>query len=125
VTHKHNTCPELIPSPESKKQANEGLPCVGTALFGAFTPRGGRATISPVKTNATRRLDKLGIVYELRDYEVDRDDWSAIKVASQVGLPAQQVFKTLVAKGDVNGIALAVVVVDNEGPDFSQIGFEK
>ncbi len=67
-----------------------------------------------MKTNATRQLDRLGIRYELRDYEVDPDDLSAIKVASQVGLPPNQVFKTLVAKGDKNGIALAVVPGDAE-----------
>ena len=67
-----------------------------------------------MKTNATRQLDKLGIHYELREYEVDLDDLSAIKVASQVGLPPDQVFKTLVAKGDVHGVLLAVVPGDAE-----------
>jgi len=67
-----------------------------------------------MKTNATRQLDKLGIHYELREYEVDPDDLSAIKVAGQIGLPADQVFKTLVAKGDVHGVLLAVVPGDAE-----------
>lgn len=67
-----------------------------------------------MKTNATRQLDKLGIPYQLREYEVDPNDLSAIKVAAQVGLPARQVFKTLVAKGDLHGIALAVVPGDLE-----------
>ncbi len=67
-----------------------------------------------MKTNATRQLDKLGIHYELREYEVDPDDLSAIKVAGQIGLPADQVFKTLVAKGDVHGILMAVVPGDAE-----------
>jgi Cys-tRNA(Pro)/Cys-tRNA(Cys) deacylase len=67
-----------------------------------------------MKTNATRQLDKLGIHYELREYEVDPEDLSAIKVAAQVGLPADQVFKTLVAKGDVHGILMAVVPGDQE-----------
>jgi Cys-tRNA(Pro)/Cys-tRNA(Cys) deacylase len=67
-----------------------------------------------VKTNATRQLDKLGIAYDVRDYEVDPDDLSAVKVASQIGLPPSQVFKTLVAKGDVKGIVLAVVPGDQE-----------
>lgn len=62
-----------------------------------------------MKTNAARELDKLGIRYELRDYEVDPDDLSAIKVASQVGLPPEQVFKTLVAKGETTGIVMAVI----------------
>jgi Cys-tRNA(Pro)/Cys-tRNA(Cys) deacylase len=67
-----------------------------------------------MKTNATRQLDKLGIRYELRDYEVDPDDLSALKVASQIGLPPSQVFKTLCAKGDDQGIVLAVVPGDAE-----------
>jgi Cys-tRNA(Pro)/Cys-tRNA(Cys) deacylase len=67
-----------------------------------------------MKTNATRQLDNLGITYQLRQYEVDPDDLSAIKVAGQIGLPASQVFKTLVAKGDLHGIILAVVPGDLE-----------
>jgi Cys-tRNA(Pro)/Cys-tRNA(Cys) deacylase len=65
-----------------------------------------------VKTNATRLLDTLGIRYELRDYPVDPDDLSAVKVAGQVGLPAAQVFKTLCAKGDRHGLAFAVIPGD-------------
>ena len=67
-----------------------------------------------MKTNATRQLDQLGIAYELRDYEVDLDDLGAVKVASQIGLPAAQVFKTLCAKGDDGTIVFAVVPGDRE-----------
>jgi Cys-tRNA(Pro)/Cys-tRNA(Cys) deacylase len=67
-----------------------------------------------MKTNATRWLDKLGIAYELREYEVDPEDLSAVKVAVQIGLPANQVFKTLCAKGDDGAIVLAVVAGDSE-----------
>jgi len=67
-----------------------------------------------MKTNATRQLEKLSISYELREYKVTPEDLSAIKVASQIGLPARQVFKTLVAKGDQYGIVLAVVPGDLE-----------
>jgi Cys-tRNA(Pro)/Cys-tRNA(Cys) deacylase len=47
------------------------------------------------KTNAARLLDSLGIHYELRAYEVDPDDLTAISVARKIGLPPEQVFKTL------------------------------
>ncbi len=67
-----------------------------------------------MKTNATRQLDKLGISYELREYEVDPNDLSALKVASQIGLPPNQVFKTLCAKTDDGSIVLAVVAGDCE-----------
>ncbi|MGE6762547.1 Cys-tRNA(Pro) deacylase [Corallococcus interemptor] len=62
-----------------------------------------------MKTNAARLLDSLGIAYTLRDYDVDPDDLSAETVAAKVGMPAEQVFKTLVAKGDRTGVLMAVV----------------
>jgi Cys-tRNA(Pro)/Cys-tRNA(Cys) deacylase len=62
-----------------------------------------------MKTNATRILDELGVSYTLREYEVDPDDLSAETVASKIGLPAEQVFKTLVARGDRGGVYLAVI----------------
>lgn len=67
-----------------------------------------------MKTNAARILDGLGVAYELRSYEVDLEDLSAVTVAAKVGLPAEQVFKTLVARGDRNGICLAVVPGDGQ-----------
>jgi Cys-tRNA(Pro)/Cys-tRNA(Cys) deacylase len=67
-----------------------------------------------VKTNAARQLDTLGIKYELREYEVDPEDLSAETVAAKVGLPAEQVFKTLVARGDRTGVLMAVVPGDAE-----------
>lgn len=62
-----------------------------------------------MKTNAARILDRLGISYELRTYEVDPEDLSAQTVAAKVGLPLDQVWKTLVARGDRNGVCLAVI----------------
>jgi Cys-tRNA(Pro)/Cys-tRNA(Cys) deacylase len=62
-----------------------------------------------VKTNAVRLLDAAKIGYELREYEVDPEDLSAETVAAKVNLPLEQVFKTLVMRGDRNGVCLAVV----------------
>ncbi|MBK5257961.1 MAG: Cys-tRNA(Pro) deacylase [Thermoanaerobaculia bacterium] len=62
-----------------------------------------------MKTNAARLLDGLDIPYELRSYAVDPDDLSAESVAAKVGIPPEQVFKTLVARGDRNGVCFAVV----------------
>lgn len=62
-----------------------------------------------MKTNAVRQLETLQIAYELRDYEVDPDDLAAESVARKVGMPAEQVFKTLVARGDRHGVCFAVV----------------
>ena len=61
-----------------------------------------------MKTNAARLLDRLGVSYELRDYEVGDDHLDAETVAERIGLPPEQVFKTLVARGDRNGVCLAV-----------------
>lgn len=66
------------------------------------------------KTNAARLLDQMGIRYELREYEVDPEDLAAETVAAKIGLPPEQVFKTLVARGDRNGTCLAVIPGDQE-----------
>ena len=65
-----------------------------------------------VKTNAVRVLDRLGIKYELRGYEVD--DLSAGTVAAKIGIPPEQLFKTLAVQGDRNGICLAVISATEE-----------
>jgi Cys-tRNA(Pro)/Cys-tRNA(Cys) deacylase len=67
-----------------------------------------------VKTNAVRVLDRLGINYELREYDVDPDDLSAETVAAKIGLPPEQVFKTLVVHGDRNGSCLGVISANQE-----------
>jgi Cys-tRNA(Pro)/Cys-tRNA(Cys) deacylase len=66
------------------------------------------------KTNAVRLLDQLNIAYELREYEVDPEDLAAETVAAKIGLPAEQVFKTLLARGDRNGLCMAVIPGDME-----------
>jgi len=74
------------------------------------------------KTNAARLLDQMGIHYELREYEVDPNDLAAETVAAKIGLPPEQVFKTLVAagvasgvvSGDRHGISMAVIPGDQE-----------
>lgn len=61
------------------------------------------------KTNAARQLDRLGISYELKEYVVDETDLSAENVAGKVGLPLEQVFKTLAVRGDKNGVVMACI----------------
>ena len=60
-------------------------------------------------TNAARILARMGIKFELRDYQVDEEDLSAENVASKVGLPLDQVWKTLVVRGDRKGVLFAVL----------------
>ena len=62
-----------------------------------------------MKTNAVRLLDQLGISYELRHYEVDPDDLAAESVAAKIGMPPEQVFKTLIVRGDRQGPCFAVI----------------
>lgn len=62
-----------------------------------------------MKTNAIRILEGMKIPFEVKEYEVDPEDLSAETVAAKVGLPCEQVFKTLVARGDRNGVCLAVI----------------
>ena len=66
------------------------------------------------KTNAARLLDQMGIQYELREYEADSEDFDAETVAAKIGLPPGQLFKTLVARGDRDGICMAVIPADTE-----------
>ena len=61
------------------------------------------------KTNAARILDKLGIDYEIKTYEVDENDLSAVHVAQVVGMDVKTVFKTLVTRGDKTGVIMAVI----------------
>jgi Cys-tRNA(Pro)/Cys-tRNA(Cys) deacylase len=66
------------------------------------------------KTNAARLLDRAGIHYELREYAVDETDLSAPHVAAAIGMPPEQVFKTLVARGDRTGVLLAAIPASSE-----------
>lgn len=66
------------------------------------------------KTNAARMLDKSKIVYKLVPYEVDEDDLSAKHVAESLGENIEQVFKTLVLRGDKTGYLVCVVPGDHE-----------
>jgi Cys-tRNA(Pro)/Cys-tRNA(Cys) deacylase len=65
--------------------------------------------MNKTKTNAVRMLEAEGVSYELREYEVDENDLSAPHVAEAIGMPPEQVFKTLVARGDRSGVLLACI----------------
>ncbi len=61
------------------------------------------------KTNAARLLETAGIPFELLPYEVDENNLAAEHVAEQLGEPIEQVFKTLVLRGDRTGLFVCVV----------------
>ena len=66
------------------------------------------------KTNAARILDEMKINYQLIEYAVDEEHLDAVHVAASVGMPANQVFKTLVVRGDKNGVIFAVIPGNGE-----------
>ena len=66
------------------------------------------------KTNAARLLDAKGIGYELAEYEVDESDLSAAKLAIKIGQNIEQIFKTLVLRGDKTGVFVAVIPGNEE-----------
>ncbi|GET20536.1 Cys-tRNA(Pro) deacylase [Prolixibacter denitrificans] len=61
------------------------------------------------KTNAARILDRQKISYQLAEYTVDENDLSAEHLAEVSGFPVEKVYKTLVARGDRNGIFVCVI----------------
>jgi Cys-tRNA(Pro)/Cys-tRNA(Cys) deacylase len=72
------------------------------------------ASLHRNKTNAARLLDALAITYELRAYEVDPDDLTAISVARKINLPIEQVFKTLLTRTGEGQHLFAVIPGDCE-----------
>jgi Cys-tRNA(Pro)/Cys-tRNA(Cys) deacylase len=73
-----------------------------------------------MKTNGARFLENLGIAFELHEYEVDPEDLSAVSVARKVGMPPEQVFKTLLTTGGPGIYVFAVIPGDAE-VDFKKL----
>ncbi len=73
-----------------------------------------------MKTNGARLLESLGIAFELREYEVDPNDLTAIRVAQKIGMPAAQVFKTLITTDGRGAHVFAVIPGDAE-LDFKKL----
>jgi Cys-tRNA(Pro)/Cys-tRNA(Cys) deacylase len=73
-----------------------------------------------MKTNGARFLESLKIPFELREYEVDPEDLSAITVAKKINMPPEQVFKTLLTTGGPGAYAFAVIPGDAE-LDFKKL----
>ena len=72
-----------------------------------------------MKTNGARFLESLGMAFELLEYEVDPDDLSAITVAKKIGMPPEQVFKTLLTTGGPGEYIFAVI------PGNAELDFKK
>lgn len=63
------------------------------------------------KTNAVRLVEKAGIAYEEKFYDYDESDLSGTHAAQVLGIPEEQVFKTLVARGTKTGINVFCIPV--------------
>jgi Cys-tRNA(Pro)/Cys-tRNA(Cys) deacylase len=72
-----------------------------------------------MKTNGARLLESLGIPFALQEYEVDPDDLSARTVAKKIGMPPEQVFKTLLTTGGPDAYIFAVI------PGNAELDFKK
>lgn len=66
------------------------------------------------KTNAMRLLEAEQISYETAQYEYDEAHLSGEYAAQAIGMAAEQVFKTLVTRGDKTGILVFCVPVNQE-----------
>ena len=66
------------------------------------------------KTNAMRMLDAAKIAYRVLEYQVDENDLSGVHIAEQLGFPEEQMFKTLVARGDKTGPLVFCIPVAEE-----------
>ena len=63
------------------------------------------------KTNAMRLMAQAGIPIRVQEYEVDESDLSGLHAAEQLGMPPEQIFKTLVARGDKTGVCVFCIPV--------------
>ena len=63
------------------------------------------------KTNAIRLLEKANIPCEEKFYAYSEDDLSGAHAAQVLGIPEEQVFKTLVARGVKTGINVFCIPV--------------
>ncbi|HPE15532.1 MAG TPA: Cys-tRNA(Pro) deacylase [Oscillospiraceae bacterium] len=66
------------------------------------------------KTNAMRLLDAAGVFYRTAGYDYDESDLSGVHAAEAIGMPPEQVFKTLVARGDRTGPLVFCIPVAEE-----------
>lgn len=63
------------------------------------------------KTNAMRLMEQAGISIRVLEYEVDESDLSGLHAAQELHVPPEQIFKTLVARGDKTGICVFCIPV--------------
>ncbi len=63
------------------------------------------------KTNAVRLVEQAKLPFRQTEYDYDENDLSGLHAAEAIGMPPEQVFKTLVARGDKQGIEVFCIPV--------------
>lgn len=63
------------------------------------------------KTNVMRLLDAAKIAYRSAEYDYDENDLNGMHAAAGIGMPPEQIFKTLVARGEKRGYLVFVIPV--------------
>lgn len=71
----------------------------------------GKGVLQMTKTNVMRLLDAAKIPYRAEEYAVDENDLNGMHAAEGIGMPPEQIFKTLVAKGERGGYAVFCIPV--------------
>ncbi len=63
------------------------------------------------KTNAMRLIEQAGLPCRFSEYEYDENDLNGMHAAEAIGMPPEQVFKTLVARGEKKGVLVFCIPV--------------
>lgn len=63
------------------------------------------------KTNAVRLIEQAGIACRMAEYPYEESDLSGLHAAQALGMPPEQVFKTLVARGEKRGVLVFCIPV--------------
>lgn len=108
--NKADVCACIVCLPD---RSSEFVPIRVASFYQRFLQFAGAETVRDMKgskkTNAARILDGLAISYELREFPVDLADLSAVHAAEMLGMPVEQVFKTLVCRTDKAGVVMACI----------------
>src|SRR5262249_60725034 len=115
-SHSHPPYPAIFPRPAARRSYAHDA----ARSHHQYHRNPRMKTSAPSKSNAARLLDSLGISYELRAYDVDPEDLTAISVARKIGLPAEQVFTTLLSQANAGAHLFAVIPGDAE-LDFKRL----
>ena len=67
-----------------------------------------------IKTNAVRMVEQAKIPYVIHEYDVDTAHLDALHAADGMGIPVEEVYKTIVLTGDRTGHLVACIAAHKE-----------